>query len=300
MLYNIDNTDSQKERQTVDIDLLRTFAAVIDTGQFIRAAERLNVTQSTVSARIKELEQRLGRPLFQRGKGGATLTPAGSHFRPHATSMLRIWQQAQQEVSLPPGLQAVLSVGGQYSLWDRVLQRWLAWMRQTAPDVALRAVVNRPDALSRLLTEGSLDIAVLYAPQARQGLNIELLLEERLVLVSTGKAGPRPGEPGYVFVDWGEEFRADHASAFAEARTPVLTVELGAVALNFILEEGGSAYFPLRTVRDHIQAGRLHRVRSVPEFARPAFVVWQAAGGPLLESAVAGLREVAARETGGR
>ncbi len=284
----------------MDLELLRTFAAIIDTGHFIRAAERLNVTQSTVSARIKELEQRLGQSLFQRGKGGATLTPAGSHFQPHATSMLRIWQQAQQEVSLPPGLQAVLSVGGQLSLWDRVLQRWLAWMRRTAPDVALRAVVTHRDELSRLLTEGALDVAVLYAPQARQGLNIEFLLEERLVLVATGKSGPGPGEPGYVFVDWGEEFRADHAAAFAEAHTPALTVGLGSVALNFILEEGGSAYFPLRMVRDHIEAGRLHRDTAAPEFARPAFVVWQAGGGPLLESAVAGLHEVAGQEAGWR
>lgn len=280
----------------MNLELLRTFAAVVDTGQFNRAAERLNVTQSTVSARIKELELQLGRPLLQRGKAGATLTSAGQQFLPHATAMLRVWRQAVQEISLPPNVRTVLSVGGQYSLWDRVVLRWMAWMRHTDPEVALRAEVNRPDELSRLLVEGALDIAVLYTPQARQGLNIEFLLEERLVLAATESSGMGPGRPGYVFVDWGEEFRAEHAAAFADAATPAVAVGLGAVALNFILEEGGAAYFPLRMVHDHFRSGRLYRLKSAPEFARPAFVVWQVRDDAVLDKAVAGLRQVAAEE----
>ena len=280
----------------MDLELLRTFTAVVDTGHFIRAAERLNVTQSTVSARIKELELQLGRPLLQRGKAGATLTGAGQQFLPHATAMLRVWRQAVQEVSLPPDVRTVLSVGGQYSLWDRVLLRWMAWMRRADPEVALRAEVNRPDELSRLLVEGALDIAVLYTPQARQGLNIEFLLEERLVLAATEKVGMGPGAPGYIFVDWGEEFRAEHAAAFADAATPAMAVGLGAVALNFILEEGGAAYFPLRMVHEHFRSGRLHRLNHEPEFARPAFVVWQARDDAALDKAVTGLRQVAAAE----
>ena len=281
----------------MDLDLLRTFAAVVDTGHFISAAERLNVTQSTVSARIKELEQRLGRTLLLRGKAGATLTPAGQQFLPHATAMLRVWRQALQDVSLPPSVRTVLSVGGQYSLWDRVLLRWMAWMRRTAPEVAIRAEVSRPDELSRLLVEGALDIAVLYTPQARQGLNIEFLLEERLVLAASRKTGMGPGLPGYVFVDWGEEFRAEHAAAFADAPVPALAVGLGAVALSFILEEGGAAYFPLRMVREHFETRRLYRLENEPEFARPAFVVWQARGEAALDNAVAGLRQVAAEQS---
>lgn len=283
----------------MDFDLLRTFTTVVDSGHFIRAAERLNVTQSTVSGRIKELELRLGRTLLIRGKTGSTLTLAGQQFLPHAIAMLRAWQQAMQEVSLPPDVRTILSVGGQHSLWDRVLLRWMAWMRHTEPGVALRAEVNRPDELSRMLAEGALDIAVLYTPQARQGLNVEFLMEERLVLVGTGVGREEvgPGSPGYVFVDWGEEFRAEHAAAFADESTPTVSVGLGAVALNFILEEGGSAYFPLRMVRRQVESGQLRRIRTAPEFARPAFVVWQARENPVLDNAIKGLRRVAAAES---
>ena len=280
----------------MDIDLLRTFLEIVETGHFIRAAERLNVTQSTVSARIKELESRLGQPVFQRGRSGASLTGAGRHFLPHATAMLRIWRQARQAVALPPEYEAVLAVGGQFSLWDRLLQRWLAWMRREQPKVALRAEVSRPDELMRLLVEGNLDLAVLYAPQARTGLRIEKLLEERLILVSTGGAEIRPGNPGYVMVDWGAAFQADHASAFPDVAMPGLSIGVGAVALNHVMAEGGGAYFPVRMVRDHLEAGRLARVAGTPEFSRPAYVAWQDREDALLARAIDGLRAVAAEE----
>ncbi|MDH3228532.1 MAG: LysR family transcriptional regulator [Alphaproteobacteria bacterium] len=280
----------------MDIDLLRTFVEITESSHFVRAAERLNVTQSTVSARVKELEARLGRTLFVRGRSGAVLTAAGRHFRPHAEAMLRSWRRARQEVALPEAFETVLSVGGQYTLWDRVLQLWVAHMRRTDPGVALRAEVARPDELTRLLFEGGLDIAVLYAPQPRAGLCVEPLLEERLVLVSTGHEGVWPGDPGYVMVDWGAEFGNDHAAAFPDVDTPALTVGLGAVALNHILHEGGGAYFPFRVVRRHLAAGELHPVAAAPEFTRPAFIVWQNRDDPALARAVGSLRAVATAE----
>ena len=65
----------------MNIDLARTFLEIAETGNFNKAAERLDVTQSTVSMRIKALEDEIGRPLFTRSKTGTELTPAGHQFR---------------------------------------------------------------------------------------------------------------------------------------------------------------------------------------------------------------------------
>ncbi len=65
----------------MDIQLARTFLMVAETGSFIEAGRKMNVTQSTVSARIKTLEDLFGRPLFVRSKNGATLTAAGDQFQ---------------------------------------------------------------------------------------------------------------------------------------------------------------------------------------------------------------------------
>ena len=86
----------------MDIELARTFLEVVSTGSFIRASARLNVAQTTVSARIRLLEQQLGRPLFVRNKSGASLTPAGEQFLRHAPALVQLWQRTRYQVAVPP------------------------------------------------------------------------------------------------------------------------------------------------------------------------------------------------------
>lgn len=279
----------------MDLEQVRTFLAVVETGSFVGAAEKVYVTQSTVSSRIRTLEQQIGKSLFERSKRGAALTPAGEQFHKHALSLLRIWQQARLEVSLPAGYHAALSVGGTYSLWDRFLMDWLHGLRELAPGVALRAQLGFSDQLMHRLVEGTLDLGVMYAPQGVAGLDVELLFEDELVLVSSAaEAPPEPG-PDYVYVDWGPEFRADHALNFPDLNTPSLYLELGALALSYILQHAASAYFPARVVRPHIADGRLQRVRGAPVFTYPVYAVFPATPvESALATALASLREHAA------
>ena len=257
----------------MNIDLARTFLEIVDTGNFNKAAERLSVTQSTVSMRIKALEDELGRPLFVRSKSGTQLTAAGTQFRRYATTMVRVWEQARQELALPPGFRTVMNVGGQFSLWDRLLVQWIPWMRTAMPDVALRAEVGLSDGIMRQLIEGLLDVGVMYSPTSRPGLHIEKLLEERLVLVSTRRRAVADWDDDYVFVDWGPEFRAAHSQAFPDLKTPAVSVGLGALGLQHILGYGGTGFFPMRVARGYLESGRLFEVSGAPEFRRPAYLV---------------------------
>lgn len=122
----------------MDVELARTFLEIVATGSFLRAAERLHVGQTTVSARIKSLEQQLGRPLFVRNKAGATLTPAGEQFLRYAPAFVQLWQRTRHQVAVPQGHRAVLVVGSEMSLWQPLLLDWVAWMRGSLRDVALR------------------------------------------------------------------------------------------------------------------------------------------------------------------
>ena len=83
----------------MDITNIRTFLAVVETGSFVSAAERVHVTQSTVSMRIRSLEEQLGVKVFERNKSGASLTNSGREFAKHAVAMARIWDQACLEVT---------------------------------------------------------------------------------------------------------------------------------------------------------------------------------------------------------
>jgi DNA-binding transcriptional LysR family regulator len=258
----------------MDIAHARTFLAISELGSFIRAADRLNVTQSTVSARIKVLEDELGTPLFARSKAGVSLTPAGARFERHAQAVIRIWQQARQEVALPSDQRQILTIGAQFSLWDGVLLDWLCGFRRDHAEIAVRAEVGSNEELMRRLVDGLLDVAVIYTPQTRPGLIIEQLLEETLVLVGTQPHRSPESIDDYVYIDWGVEFRTSHAIEFPSGETSGLFAGLGVLALEFILRNGGTGYFPIRVVKPLIDEGRLHPVRGAPRFHRPAYLVY--------------------------
>lgn len=277
----------------MDTELARTFLTVVAAGSFIGAAERLHVTQSTVSARIHALEEQLGCSLLVRNKAGTKLTPAGRRFQKHAAVLVRTVERARQEVGIPSGYQAMLTVGGRFGLWEGLLLRWLERFGEQAPEVSVRAEIGFEDDLMQGLVEGRIDLGVMYTPQSRPGLTVERLLEERLVLVSTrADLDPWLGE-GYVYVDWGPEFYARHSMFFPEFGRPRLVASIGWLGLQAILQSGGSGYFPRRLVDSHLASGRLHLVPRAPDFRLPAYVVHPDEATPAVAMAVASIREIA-------
>ena len=204
----------------MDTELVRTFLEIVATGSFIRAAERLNVAQTTVSARIRTLEERLGRPLFVRHKGGASVTPAGEQFLRYAPTFVQLWQRMRQQVAVPPGHSSLLTIGGEVTLWQPLVLDWTLWMRRSLPDIALRVHIDVPQDLINQVASGLVDAAVMYAPPHRPGLKIDLLLDEKLVLVTTEPGAGAVDSPGFVSVDWGPEFAREFGSSFPDATGP--------------------------------------------------------------------------------
>ena len=162
----------------MDTELARTFLAVIADGSFVNAAQRLHVTQSTVSSRIQRLEEQLGAELFVRNKMGTTLTPAGRQFQRYAAVLARTVQQARQEIGIVSGFRGTLTVGGRIGLWDDLLLRWLPIYSKLAPDIAVRALIGFESDLMDALLEGRADIGVMYTPQARPGLELAPVVQD--------------------------------------------------------------------------------------------------------------------------
>jgi LysR family transcriptional regulator, flagellar master operon regulator len=276
----------------MDIELARTFIEIVSTGSFIRASERLNVAQTTVSARIRSLEQQLGRELFIRHKGGASLTPAGQQFLRYAPMFVQLWQRTLHQVAVPPGRRAVLTVGSEVSLWQPLLLDWVRWMRRSLPDIALRVHVDVPQDLINQVASGIVDVAIMYAPQHRPGLKIDLLTEEKLVLVTTDPESRLLGAGDYVYMDWGPDFLLQHDMTFPDV-APDLSFDLGPLALSYLLSAGGSGYVRMSAVQPHIAEGRLHLVPEMPQFSYPVYAVRSAnADDTVVGPALAGLRSI--------
>lgn len=260
----------------MDYALIRTFLEVAATGSFVRAADRLYVTQSAVSLRVQRLEDRLGRPLFIRSKAGAELTPAGVAFERYALSLVKVWEEAKQQIAIPEGFTESLTIGAQYSLWPRLGFRWIDQLRAERPALNLRAELGMPDRLTRFMVEGIVQTSLTYSPQIRPGLSAQKLLDEELLMVA---AWPDPTlddiAAKYVFVDWGPEFVQAHALHLPELTNPGLTLALGALSGEFIRRRGVAAYLPARYVRQMVESGELHLVPDAPVFPYPIWAVWR-------------------------
>lgn len=285
--------------RTLDTELARTFLAVVAAGNFVKAAERLFVTQSTVSSRIQSLEQQLGCRLFVRNKAGTSLTSAGRQFQKHAVNLLRTVEQARQDVGILQGYRASLTVGGRFGIWEDLLLRWLPLIRTSMPDVAVRAEIGFEEDLMLGLVDGRIDIGVMYTPQSRPGLSVEPLLEEELILVQTESSGPVPPmAASYVYIDWGSEFRARHGAAFPDFTGSGLSANIGWLALQHILDHGGSGYFPQRLVANYLVGGQLQEVSSCPTFSLPVYLVYPAKHDPdIFAEPLSQIRKIAAEVT---
>ena len=278
----------------MDVGVARTFLEIVKTGSFVGAAADLGLTQTAVSARIRGLEAQLGRPLFVRNKAGARLTPAGEQFLRFATTMVQVWDRAQQAVALPPGRHTVVTIGAELSLWSPLLRQWLIWMRRECPDIAVSTVIDVSERLMDRVQEGSLDIAVLYAAPRLPGVVAELLFEEKLVLVRTTPDSRTLAVEDHVAVDWGPDFAAGYRAAFPDQPNAVVSIDYGPLALDYILAIGGSGYFREGFIHSYLEEGRLVRVPDSPEFSYSAYVVHSAtADAEVMERIRRGLRAAA-------
>lgn len=277
----------------MDITLLKTFLEVAATGSFVAASDRLYVTQSAVSLRIQRLEDTLRKPLFTRSKAGAELTNAGREFEGYALSMIRIWEEARQQVAIPDGYTRSITIGAQYSLWPRLGFRLIDGLQVALPDLNIRAELGMPDRLTRFLIDGTIQLGLLYMPQLRPGLAVEKLMEEELVLVASWPNPTMDMGGKYVFVDWGPEFVGAHAAVFPELTNPGMTFSLGAMVAEYIVNRQAAAYLPARYVKKYLDSGQLHLVPDAPSFPYPVWAVWREDLDPVIRKAAqAVLRKV--------
>lgn len=256
----------------MNLSALRTFLAIVETGSLVRASERLNVTQSTVTARLKSLESELGQQLINRQKSGASLTAAGVRLKRYAETISDLWQQARQETALPGGFDAVCNIACHPDLWSGLGERLFDWIRQHQPNVALSVWQGGAAELATWLSSGLADIAFGYAPTANSAQSALPLATDTLCLVSTQKDGPIKFDPGYVFVEAGEDFGRWHAAAYADAGTARLNFGTAQLGLDHILQHGGSAYLPERMAHPFLQDGQLFRLTDAPEFSRRSYL----------------------------
>jgi DNA-binding transcriptional LysR family regulator len=259
----------------MDIELARTFLEIVSTGSFARAAEQLHVTNSTVTMRVKTLEEILNTRLLIRNKSGVTLTASGVRFQRFAEALVRTWQLTRREMMMAAGLDGILSIGADPALWDGLLYDWVCSMRRQRPEIAIRCEGTDTDRLLRRLFEGWLDVCIVYTGQSRVGFNIEHLFDDPLVLVSTVKRGVVDWDPDFVEIDWGESYRVQVEKHYRmDDKTPPVSLTMGWLGVRFLTAFGGSTWIPLRQFQRQNFPRELYLVRGAPKINRAAYMIY--------------------------
>lgn len=145
----------------LDLDLLRSFVAVVDTGGFTRAAERVHRSQSTVSQQIRRLEQDVGRRLLERDRtGAAVLTAEGEVLLGYARRLLEISAQAR-EALLNPVVASVVRLGVPEDFAGRKLTDLLSGFARHSPHIRLDTTSAWSTGLRQMLQAGELDLSLV-------------------------------------------------------------------------------------------------------------------------------------------
>lgn len=276
----------------MDIDLARTFLDIVRTGSFIAAAERLHVTQTTVTARIQNLEAQLECRLFVRNRTGAHLTEDGERFRGYASELVQTWDAARRDFPMAAGSARRLTLGGEVSLSTPVMLSWAKRVTECVAGHSVHIELSDGRILQEKLERGVLDAALVYRPEYWPGMQVEQLMEEKLVQIAS-RTNPLP----YIYVDWGPAFRRQHDAALPEHAKTALSFNLGPLALQYILQYGGAGYFRTRVVQTYIDDGILENVRHAPEFSYPVYLVYSRKNdSPELQKAFDALRSLVREE----
>lgn len=252
----------------MDIELAKTFIDITRSGSLLATAERMHLTQTAVTARVKNLEAQLGCKLFVRNRAGASLTAEGMRFVDYASQLVQVWDKAKYDLSLPEENTDSLTIGGEIALWNPLLLNWISALRTNYASIAVTVETGDAAFLVERLRHGVLDLAVVYRPEYIPGLQIELLLEEKLIMVQT------PGrEAPYIYVDWGPVFSKQHDAALPGKARASLVMDFGLLALEYLLRNQGSGYFRAKVVQGYLEQGLLERVAHAPEFTYPVYLI---------------------------
>lgn len=167
---------------------VRYFDAVADTLNFTRAAERLHVTQSTLSHQIRQLEEELGLVLFDRGHKRVALTEAGEMLRSHLVPALQQIDRGLQALSREPeAISGELRIGTTHSFNTRLVPLCVSSFLAYHPGMRVTVEELSAELIARRIASGHLDLGVSYRPQDRPELWFEPLYNEELRLVVADK-----------------------------------------------------------------------------------------------------------------
>jgi DNA-binding transcriptional LysR family regulator len=254
---------------------LETFIRIVETGSFAGAAQAMHTTQSTISARMRELETSLGVPLFDRSGHRAVLTPRGRALLERARQMVGLAADIARDIGDARTAGGVIRVGVAGLVAMTWLPRLLAALRQRYPAVTVQLEIALTTPLVERLASGELDLAIATGPV--QGARLECLSlghDEFVWMAPPGMALPPHAVTPAELARWpvlGLSEASHHYpvieqwfSAGQASYQPVVSCSNVRVLADLTMAGLGVSLLPLRSCRKELDAGQLRLIDTRP------------------------------------
>ncbi len=180
----------------ITIRQLQYFVAVYEEASFSKAAAREHCSQPALSAQIRNLEEILGRSLFERSVSGVTPTAAGLRFYNHSVAILRSVNAATLEMAEASGqIAGKVQMGLIPTVVRGLLPAFLPQFVESHPMIEITLIQGFSDPLARAVLEQEIDFAVVLEPPKHEGIEITRLADDTMVLISNPALGLSSGAP---------------------------------------------------------------------------------------------------------
>jgi len=256
----------------MQIDLIETFLDLVETRSFNRTAERLGVTQSTVSARVVALETAVGARLFVRSRAGTELSTEGQRFESHARLLRADWNEAKRAVVTSGDSALTLRIGIQNDLAAAYIGDLVAEIRRVLPQAALYLEPDYSAQMCADLASGAQDFAVMFSPKPHPDLHFASIGELPYRLISsdaTTRAAINPAT--YIRAHFSPAFDQVHREALPELASAALSIGQSATITSLLTAMGGTGFVMATAAEDLVAEGRFGFVEDVPPLSQPLF-----------------------------
>jgi len=256
----------------MQIELIETFLDLVETRSFNRTADRLGVTQSTVSGRVQSLERAIGQRLFVRSRSGTELTLAGLRFEPHARSLRLGWAEARHALRQSETRAATIRIGIQLDLVGSHFPDLIRAFRAAFPETAFFFEADYSEQMCADLTTGKADMAILFSPRFHPDRYFEPMGEITYEMVSTETDRlERVRQESYILPHYSDGMPHVHAALHPGLASATLSIGQNAAMIGLLRSMGGTAYVLQESAVELVSEGLCQRVQDAQPIRQPVF-----------------------------
>lgn len=234
----------------MDFEQLKTFVSLANNKNFTRTAEEMNVVQSTVTARIKLLEEEVGETLFIRETRNVEITDSGKVFLTYAVQTLEIMNEGIKTARIQSRYNNSLVIGGMNSLWDTPIFDQIHCFQSSNPKTAIRLITGHSKDIIEKIQYGLIDVGFVYSPPRSNLFDVNMIREESILLVGSTQLVEKIGtvkpedlkEIPFIHYNWGEEFSEWFEAEIGKHEAMRYRVDHTRIALRLMLKGDGIGF----------------------------------------------------------